>query len=430
MVFEFGNKIKCTIFGSAHADEIGVEIKGLPKNFTPDIKKTYDFMKRRSPSAAIFSTQRKENDLPYVTINENSIEARIPNSDIKPTDYNKIRYIPRPGHADYTSFIKYGKIETGGGVFSGRMTAPVCFAGGICKQYLEEKKIRIYGRIKKIYNIQDDAEPSEENLKNIAEKKIPVITDSLIEKILAIIQTAKDNGDSIGAIVECNVFGLPAGLGGAMTDGIESLLSRDIFGIPAVKGIEFGSGFSSCEYKGSENNDPFYYDKDTVKTKTNNSGGILGGISTGMPLVFRCAIKPTPSISIEQDSVNLLSHENTKIRIEGRHDICCGIRAVPIIEAVTAITIAGLLSEDSLSTLRANIDIIDNKITEFLLKRKALTDRIGKIKKDNNIPVQDQKRENEIISRVTKGHNESEKEYINKIMNAIFTESRKSEGEK
>ncbi len=355
-MYQTGDKFKVTVFGQSHSAEIGATIEGLPAGFCPDMEKVYAFMERRAPGRDRFSTQRKEADLPEIVSGlvdgvacGSPLTAVIKNKDQKSTDYENLKLVPRPGHADYTAYVKYdGNNDIrGGGQFSGRMTAPLCFAGALALQILEEKGIHIGCHIEAIHNVKDErfspTGVTKEDLDGVKEKEFPVISDFVRVKMEAEIDRARDNQDSVGGVIECAVVGIPVGIGGPLFGGIEGEISRNIFAVPAVKGIEFGAGFSASGMYGSENNDEFYFDGDVVKTKTNNAGGILGGISNGMPLVFRVAIKPTPSISREQNSVNLKTKESEKLIIKGRHDPCIVKRAVPVIEAVAAITILNML---------------------------------------------------------------------------------------
>lgn len=357
-MYIIGNKIKVTIFGQSHSEAIGCVIEGLPAGFTLDIDKINAFMQRRAPGKDRFSTQRKETDLPEIVSGlvdgvtcGAPITAIIRNSDQKSKDYDNLKLVPRPGHADYTAYIKYGGCNDirGGGQFSGRMTAPLCFAGAICMQLLEEKGILIGAHIASIHGVSDECfdavDVTKEQLDNIKTKDFCVISDSAGEQMKSEIDKARIEQDSVGGIIECAIIGMPKGVGGPLFSGIEGRLSSAIFGIPAVKGIEFGAGFSVVNMYGSENNDSFYFDGNEVKTLTNNHGGILGGISSGMPIIFRAAIKPTPSISKEQDSVNLKTKTTEKLVISGRHDPCIVQRAVPVIEAAAAITILDMLGE-------------------------------------------------------------------------------------
>lgn len=329
----FGKNLKISIWGGSHEPAIGVDIEGLPLGTEIDMVTLQAFMDRRAPGNSPFATKRKEPDVPVATagldgdnilkVTEKTVSFEILNTDTRSADYKALAKVPRPGHADYTARLRYGDQlnMAGGGPFSARMTAPLCIAGGIAKQILAKQGIQINAQIDSIGGVKGDA---------------------MEAKILE----AKQALDSVGGIVEAIVTGLPGGIGGAMYDGIESTLAPILFGIPAVKGVEFGAGFKAADMLGSENNDPFYYDEDgNIKTRTNNCGGILGGITTGMPLITRVAFKPTPSIAREQDSINLDTKENTKLVVKGRHDPCVVIRAVPIVEAALAIGILDCMME-------------------------------------------------------------------------------------
>lgn len=330
MSSSYSGNIKFTIFGQSHSPAIGVTVEGFPAGFAPDFEELAAFMARRAPGQSELSTPRKEADTPeFVSglfegkICGAPLTAIIRNTNARSKDYSELLAKPRPGHADYTANVKYGGAQdyTGGGHFSGRLTAPLCIVGGLCKQILKKEDISVDARIKEIGGIEDETAMKEAILK------------------------AKAQGDSLGGIIECVVSGAPAGLGETMFGGMESRISQLVFGIPAVKGVEFGAGFAAARLRGSENNDPFEMIDGKVVTKTNNCGGILGGITNGMPLVFRAAIKPTPSIAKEQDTVNLLTGENTKLSVVGRHDPCIVPRAVPCIEAAAAIAIYDALLE-------------------------------------------------------------------------------------
>lgn len=260
--------------------------------------------------------------------------------------------VPRPGHADYTAQIKYGGAQDirGGGHFSGRLTAPVCIAGGIARQILESKGVYVYARIKQIGHVKDDYNygfPELTAMRALSEA-FPVYSEQKAEDMKAEIEKARGEGDSVGGVIECAAFGLPAGLGGPMFGGAEGLISKMIFGIPAIKGIEFGSGFDGALLRGSENNDAFYYDgAGDVKTRTNNHGGILGGITSGMPLYFCAAVKPTPSISKKQESISFSRKESAELSVKGRHDPCIVVRAVPCVIAAASLAVYDLVLSET-----------------------------------------------------------------------------------
>ena len=273
------------------------------------------------------------------------------NADRQSEDYAALDALPRPGHADYTAFVKWKGFADmrGGGHFSGRLTAPLCAAGGIAKQILARRGIAVGAHLSRIARVQDapfPARPSRELLEAVGRKPFPVLDDAAGARMRAAIAQAGVERDSVGGVVECAASGLPAGLGGPFFDGVESRLAAALFGIPAVKGVEFGAGFQAADLRGSENNDPFTVEAGRVATETNHSGGILGGITTGMPVLFRAAFKPTPSISREQRTVNLRTMEPAALSVQGRHDPCAAHRAVPVVEAVTACVLLDLLLEN------------------------------------------------------------------------------------
>lgn len=319
----FGNCFRFTIFGQSHASAIGVTIEGLPSGFEIDLEKLNAFMARRAPGGK-YSTARKEADKPEFIaglVNGKTcgapVTAIIRNNDTRSKDYEYMRTVPRPGHADYTAMVKYGPSRdyAGGGQFSGRLTAPLCIAGGIAMQLLERLGISIEARILSIGGERDE------------------------EKMYELIDKVRLEGDSVGGLIGCTVRGLPAGLGEPMFGGMENRIAQAVFGVPAVKGIEFGAGFESANMRGSQCNDPFRIVNGRTVTEGNNHGGILGGISSGMPIEFRVAIKPTPSIMREQQSVDLATMEETVLQVRGRHDPCIVPRAVPCIEAAAAVAV-------------------------------------------------------------------------------------------
>ena len=348
-----GNKIKISVFGQSHSEAIGVVIDGLPAGKKIDMEKVVAFMERRAPGRNAYSTKRFEADKPEILsglINDTTCGAPlcmvIYNENQNSADYENVMDAPRPSHADYSAYIKYDGFNdvSGGGHFSGRLTAPLCFAGAVCMQILEDMGVEIQAHVQKIKNVYDD----KIDFVNIGRwdttsKEFPVINDEKGNLMMAEIEKARENGDSVGGVIECAVTGVKAGFGEPVFDGIENMLAKNIFGIPAVKGIEFGNGFSATDLYGSENNDNFCIENGEIKTKTNNAGGINGGITNGMPIVFRTAIKPTPSIYKEQNSVSLADKTEKKLQIQGRHDPCIVQRAVPVVEAVAAITILDII---------------------------------------------------------------------------------------
>lgn len=348
----YGEHLKLSIFGQSHGPAIGMVLDGIPGGLPVDQNVLSDFLRRRAPGQNAYSTPRKEGDVPEFLsglVNDVTcgapIAAQIRNTNTRSGDYENLKDCPRPGHADYTAQIKYGGFQdsAGGGHFSGRLTAPMCIAGGLCKQWLEQKSIRIGGHIRAIGGIWDRPFDALEPQLDAVQREFPTLD---AEKGLAMqekLQEVKGRGDSIGGVVECAVTGLPAGLGDPMFGGMEGRLAQMLYGIPAVKGVEFGAGFDVAEMLGSENNDPFRVVNGKVLTVTNHCGGILGGITDGMPLVFRIALKPTPSISLPQKSVSLSDMENQELTVKGRHDPCIVPRAVPVVEAAAAIVLMDVL---------------------------------------------------------------------------------------
>lgn len=357
MSFDKDKGLSYKVFGQSHSEKMGIVVSGLPAGFVPDTERLEKFMQRRAPGKNKFSTSRCEADKPHFVsgINPDGSLCGAPlcivieNTNQRSADYEKLKAVPRPSHSDYAAFVKYNGFNDirGGGQFSGRLTAPLCAAGGIAKQILEEKGILISAHMSSVHGIKDKAfdplKAEPELYKELEEKAFPVISDEAGEKMQKEILFAKENLDSVGGTIECIVTGLPAGLG-SCENSIESKISSAVFAVPAVKGIEFGVGFGCENLYGSECNDEFYFDEEkNVKTYTNNNGGILGGISCGMPVVFRVAIKPTPSVAKKQRSVNLLKKTNTELEITGRHDPCIVQRAVPVLEAVLALEVLDLI---------------------------------------------------------------------------------------
>ena len=344
MSSSYGENLRLTIFGQSHSPAVGMTLEGLPAGERIDLDELRRFMLRRAPGRAAYSTARREADEPEflsglrgdVTCGA-PLTAIIRNTDTRSADYAALGSVPRPGHADYTAALKYGGAQdsSGGGHFSGRLTAPLCVAGGICAQLLRREGIEIISRILALGGVRDEGELTV----STAGRAFPVVNAERGEEMKARILQVKALGDSVGGIIECRALHLPAGLGDPMFGGMENRISAIVFGIPAVKGIEFGAGFAASEMTGSASNDAFVIENGAVTTATNNCGGILGGISDGAPLVFTAAIKPTPSIALEQDSVDMQTMQPVKLRIQGRHDPCIVPRAVPCIEAAAAVAI-------------------------------------------------------------------------------------------
>ena len=353
----WGNKIKISIFGESHGNAIGINIDGLPSGLELNLEDIAYEMRRRAPGKSPLSTARSEDDIPEILsgyfngkTTGTPLCAIIRNTNTRSKDYSLLKDVMRPGHADYSGNIRYNGFNDyrGGGHFSGRITAPLVFAGAVCKQILKEKGIIVAAHVKSIKNVKDksfiDSTLDLNYLNSLKSFELPLIDKSIEENMRKEILEAKEDMDSVGGTVECGVFGISAGVGNPFFDSVESTLAHLLFSIPAVKGIEFGRGFELTSMRGSEANDEIYYEGGVVKTKTNNNGGILGGITNGMPIIFTTAIKPTSSIGKEQNTINIGSKENTILKVEGRHDPCIVQRAIPVIEAVTAIAICELLS--------------------------------------------------------------------------------------
>ena len=349
--FKFG-ELSVSIFGESHGKAIGVVIDGLPGGIGIDFDAVLDFMARRAPKKDGTSTMRSEKDFPNVVsgmvdgvLTGTPLCAVIQNTDQHSADYKSVSHLARPGHADYTGYVRYNGSNDlrGGGHFSGRITAPLVFAGAIASQILESKGITTGAHILSIMDAGDECfDPvnvDAEQLKQVRSRYLPLINTDVEQQMRDVIAGAAAKLDSVGGIIEYAAVGLPAGIGSPMFDGIENRISQAVFGVPAVKGIEFGIGFEAARLRGSENNDPFTVENGQIRTVTNHCGGILGGITDGMPLTFRAAFKPTPSIAKEQRSVNLHTLTPEALRIVGRHDPCIVPRAVPCVEAAAAIAV-------------------------------------------------------------------------------------------
>lgn len=341
------------IFGESHGPAIGVVLEGVPAGLELDLEQVQRELDRRKPGQDPTATARKESDL--VEVLSGVFEGKttgaplamvIHNSDQHSKDYESIRYTPRPSHGDYAGFIKSrGCLDyRGGGHFSGRLTAPLVAAGAVAKQVLAGRGVQVGAHISSIYGICDAALEDPAELKAVAEKPFPVLDDGKGEEMRQAILEAKEAQDSVGGAIECAVTGLPAGLGAPdFGCNVEGIFAQYLFAVPAVKGIEFGAGVAFSLMRGSEANDPFAVEDGQVVTKTNHAGGINGGITNGMPVTFEVTIRPTPSISLPQESVDLRTGEETEIEIHGRHDPCIVPRAVPVIEAAAALAACAVL---------------------------------------------------------------------------------------
>ena len=357
MSSSWGTNIELSIFGESHGQAIGIVIGNLPAGIQLDMVDIRRQMKRRAPGLNIMSTPRKEKDevqimsglMGDVTTGA-PLCAMIYNSDQHSKDYSLLQECMRPGHSDYPAYIKYKGFNDvrGGGHFSGRITAPIVFAGSVAKQILKQKGIVIGAHIQSIKDVYDDSfgvDISSQDIENMLQQQYPTLNFHVFEKMQATIEEARINCDSVGGMIECAILNVPAGIGNPFFDSIESHLSPLLFSIPAVKSVSFGLGEKITELYGHEANDCYYYDDEKVKTKTNHNGGITGGISNGMPIIFRVGIKPTPSISQVQQTVNIKTKENTELEIIGRHDPCIVPRAVVVVESMAALGILDMMKD-------------------------------------------------------------------------------------
>ncbi len=360
----YGENLKLSIFGQSHGPAIGMTLDGIPAGLPVDPEALQAFMNRRAPGQNDWSTPRKEADRPEFLSGildgytcGAPIAAVIHNKNTRSGDYANLKDCPRPGHADYTAQVKYGGFQdaAGGGHFSGRLTAPLCIAGGLCKQWLAEMGIQIGAHIVSIGG-EDGGyfDPTAPQL-DLVQDDFPVLSREAGEKMRQRIAEARAVGDSVGGIIECAITGLPAGLGEPMFGGVESRIAQIAYGIPAVKSVEFGAGASVGHMLGSQCNDPYILEDGTVRTLRNGAGGILGGITNGMPVIFRIAVKPTPSIARQQQSVSLSKGEPRELAVKGRHDPCIVPRAVPVVEAAAAIAIYDLILGNTQTNRRKEI---------------------------------------------------------------------------
>lgn len=345
----WGNRIKISVFGESHGPAIGVVIDGLPAGIPIDESKIVKEMQRRAPGSQAGSTPRKEADLPTVLsglyngkTTGTPLAMEILNTNTHSSDYDGFTVTPRPGHADYTARLRYkmSNDPRGGGHFSGRLTAPVLFAGAIAKQILKAKcGTEVYGHIIRIGKVAAQSWEEEEMPVIPTEGAFPQENTSLASRMTAEIEAAKLDKDSVGGIVEVMATGFPGGIGSPMWDTIESSFAQLMFGVPAVKGVSFGSGFEVSSRRGSQNNDHLSFKEGKLRMTTNHGGGFEGGITNGMPILAQVAFKPTPSIGMEQDTVDLDAKENVKIQIQGRHDACIVPRALPVAEGCLALAL-------------------------------------------------------------------------------------------
>ena len=359
MSYNYGKNLNITLYGQSHAEAVGIVLEGIPAGEPIDMEEVKAFMARRAPGGKL-ATSRKEPDLPEILSGivdgvscGAPISAVIRNTNTRSGDYSNLKVKPRPGHADYTARVKFGDAFDlrGGGQFSARLTAPLCFGGAVALQMLKRRGIEIGAHLLAVNGVKDtpfDPVDPSANLHAAVQNPFPTIDPKAGEAMAAEIEKARMELDSVGGIVECAVTGLPAGLGDALFGGLECRMAPMLWAIPAVKGLEFGAGFGSAELMGSQNNDPYTYDAEgKVKTTTNNHGGVLGGITSGMPLLFRMAFKPTPGTPKPQQTVNLATGRNDTLEVTGRHDPCVALRAVPCVEAAAALALLDVLMDNN-----------------------------------------------------------------------------------
>ena len=359
MSSSWGNKLKLELYGASHAAAVGARLSGLPAGEPIDPEELRTLMRRRAPGRSALGSSRREADevlflggLRGGVTDGETLCLEIRNTDARSRDYEALRSVPRPGHADYAARLKYGEAADlrGGGVFSGRMTAPLCAAGGVCLQLLRRRGVEIASHLLSVGEIEDEPfdplGPSADTLRQLRAAAWPTLSAARGEQMREQIEKAAAEGDSLGGVAECVVTGLPAGLGGPLFEGLEGLIASLLFAIPAVKGVDFGAGFAAARLRGSENNDPYAVRDGKISIESNHAGGILGGISTGLPLLFRAAFKPTPSIAKAQRSVDLATMTETELRVTGRHDPCIVPRALPVVEAAAALALLDRMLEE------------------------------------------------------------------------------------
>ena len=353
----YGERLKLSLFGQSHGEAIGITMDGFPAGMVIDMPRLAAEMARRAPGQSKMTTSRREPDAPEFLsgvlegrTTGQPICAIIRNTNTRSQDYGEGVDLVRPGHADYTGHVRYFGFEDwrGGGHFSGRLTAPITLAGALCSQWLEDKGVKIACHIQQLGSVTDDSFMDADPAADYAYLKgmhLPVLRAGLDEAMEAEVLAARSDMDSVGGVLECMITGLPAGLGAPFFDSVESVLSHLLFSVPAVKAVAFGEGFGFATLRGSRANDPFRMDGERVVTTSNHSGGINGGITNGMPVIFRCAMRATPSIAREQQTVSLREGKDTTLSVHGRHDPCILPRAVPVIEAMAAIGVMDLWKE-------------------------------------------------------------------------------------
>ena len=442
---EYCGAIGVTVSGESHSREMTCKLTGIPAGMPVEREAVINMLKRRAATDSAFSTSRLENDMPVSVTGikdgftcGGDITAVFENRNTDSEAYSAGSFVPRPSHADYPLYVKTGAIPPGGGHCSGRLTLPLTFAGAVCKCVLKSLGVEIGAHIASVGNVYDErfnpADITADEILAPAEKSFPVISDEKGSEMLRVINDVKQCGDSLGGVVECAVTGLPVGKGNHMFFGVENVVSSLMFAIPGLKGIEFGSGFYGSELRGSENNDEFTFDGDEIRTLTNNHGGILGGFTSGMPMVFRCAFKPVPSIKKSQRSVNLKDGTSTFTSLEGRFDSCFVPRAVPVTEAVAAIAVLDLMLRgsrvSSLAEARARIDVYDTAITELLTKRAQLSLDVAAFKERDGINTFDKSREGDIIARIEALTDVEVSSAVSAVYREILVQSRLLQDEK
>ena len=365
MPSSFGTALKVSVFGQSHSPAVGCVVEGIPAGLRLDQDALAAFVARRAPGQDPWGTPRKEPDAPRIVSGLNPrgetcgapLAAVIENTNVRSRHYDNLLEVPRPGHADFTAWAKWHGAQDvpGGGHFSGRLTGPLCVAGGVALQWLATKGVRVSAHVLELAGIADepfaalDNSPSANGelraqMDALADgRRVAVIDERAGERMVEAVMAARAEKDTVGGVIECVATGLPAGVGSPMFDGMENVLARALFGIPSVKGVEFGRGFAAARLRGTQNNDPYEVRDGACVPTTNNAGGILGGITTGAPLLVRCALKPISSVMVEQDSVDLGRMEPARLKVHGRHDTTAVLRAVPVVEAVSALAIADAL---------------------------------------------------------------------------------------
>lgn len=360
MTSTFGKNIVTTIFGESHGHGIGVVIDGLPAGQRIDLEELSAFLMRRAPGQSAYTTERKEQDEPVFlsgildgVLTGSPLSAVIYNKDQRSKDYSNLRDMPRPSHADWNAHVKYkGHMDMrGGGPFSGRITAPLSIAGGIAKQILKSRGIYVGAHLAEVAGIPDTCwdkvHLTEEDLSIPGQKDFPTLSEDAAAEIKSAIQRARDEQNSVGGIIECAAIGLPQGLGSPNYGGVESRLSHVLFSVPAVRGVSFGTGFPATRMTGRDHNDEYQIVDGQVRTVTNHAGGVVGGITNGMPLIFQVAIKPTSSIGLPQQSFSIAEMVEKTLEVVGRHDPCIAVRAVPVIEAACALVLLDLMEDEN-----------------------------------------------------------------------------------